>query len=123
VLTGSIGLLVAIVPLLWLDLFSHDPEVLRLGATYLRIVAPAYAALGFSFVVAFATQGADRVFWPFIGSLTRIVVAAGLGWIAVGYFGAGMTALASMVAASLVVYAAICVIAMNSRKVWGLDKT
>ena len=74
-------------------------------------------------VVAFATQGAGHVFWPFIGSLTRIVVAAGLGWIAVGYFGAGMTALASMVAASLVVYAAICVIAMSSRKVWGLDKT
>src|SRR5580692_9012185 len=122
VLTGSIGLVVAIVPSLWLDLFSHDPEVLRLGATYLRIVAPAYAALGFSFVVAFATQGAGHVFWPFIGSVTRIVFAAGLGWIAVGYFGAGMTALASMVAASLVAYAAICLIAMNSRKVWAVDK-
>jgi len=123
VLAGSIGLIVAIVPSLWLHLFSHDPEVLRLGATYLRIVAPAYAALGFSFVVAFATQGAGHVFWPFVGSVTRILFAAGLGWIAVGYFGAGMTALASMVAASLVAYAAICVIAMNSRKVWALGKT
>jgi putative MATE family efflux protein len=122
-LTGSIGLAVAIVPSLWLHLFSHDPEVLRLGATYLRIVAPAYAALGFSFVVSFATQGAGHVFWPFIGSVTRILLAAGLGWIAVGYFGAGMTALASMVAASLVAYAAICVIAMNSHKVWALDKS
>jgi hypothetical protein len=27
-----------------------------------------------------------------------------------------------MVAASLVAYAAICLIAMNSRKVWALDK-
>ena len=109
--------------MLWLHLFSHDPEVLRLGTIYLRIVAPAYAALGFSFVVGFATQGAGHVFWPFVGAVARIVLAAGLGWIAVGYFGAGMTALASMIAASLVAHAAICAIAMKSRKVWALDTT
>jgi putative MATE family efflux protein len=123
VLTGSIGLIVAIFPLLWLHLFSHDPDVLRQGTTYLRIVAPAYAALGFGFVVAFASQGAGHVLWPFVASVTRILVAAGLGWIAVGYFGAGMAALASMVAASLVAYAAICAIAMLSHRVWSPDKT
>jgi putative MATE family efflux protein len=122
VLTGSIGLVVAIFPLLWLHLFSHDPDVLRQGATYLRVVAPAYAALGFGFVVAFASQGAGHVLWPFVASVTRILVAAGLGWIAVGYFGAGMAALASMVAASLVAYAAICAIAMLSHRVWSPDR-
>jgi putative MATE family efflux protein len=122
VLTGSIGLVVAIFPLLWLHLFSHDPEVLRQGATYLRIVTPAYTALGFGFVVAFASQGAGHVLWPFVASVTRILVAAGLGWIAVGYFGAGMAALASMVAASLVAYAAICAIAMLSHRVWSPDR-
>ena len=121
-LTGSIGLVVALLPLLWLHLFSHDPEVLRQGMIYLRIVAPAYGALGFGFVVAFAVQGTGHVLWPFVGSLTRILVAAGLGWIAVGYFGAGLAALASMVAASLVAYAAICAIAMLSNKVWSRDK-
>jgi putative MATE family efflux protein len=122
-LTGSIGLIVAIFPLLWLHLFSHDPDVLRQGTTYLRIVAPAYAALGFGFVVAFASQGAGHVLWPFVASVTRILVAAGLGWIAVGYFGAGMAALAAMVAASLVAYAAICAIAMLSHRVWSPDRT
>ena len=117
-ITGSIGLVVAAFPLIWLHLFSHDPEVLREGVTYLRIVAPAYAALGFGFVVAFAAQGVGHVFWPFVASVTRILCAAGLGWIAVGYFHAGMAALASMVAASLVAYAAICAIAMLSRSVW-----
>ena len=62
--------------------------------TYLRIVAPAYSALGFGFVVAFAAQGAGHVLWPFVASVARILVAAGLGWIAVGYFGAGMATLA-----------------------------
>ena len=122
-ITGSIGLVVAIIPLLWLHLFSHDPQVLGLGSTYLRIVAPAYAALGFGFVVAFAAQGAGHVLWPFIASVTRILFAAGLGWIAVGYCGAGMAALASMVAASLVAYAAICAVAMLSHRVWSADRT
>ena len=120
-LTGSIGLVVAVFPLLWLHLFTHDGEVLRLGMTYMRIVTPAYAALGFGFVVAFAVQGAGHVLWPFVASVGRILVAAGLGWIAVGYFGAGMATLASMVAASLVAYAAICSIAMLSHKVWSKE--
>src|ERR1700761_3391556 len=40
VLTGSIGLVVGLFPMLWLHLFSHDPEVLADGSIYLRIVAP-----------------------------------------------------------------------------------
>jgi hypothetical protein len=62
------------------------------------------------------------VLWPFIASVGRILVAAGLGWIAVGHFGAGMATLASMVSASLVAYAAICSIAMLSSRVWTKNK-
>ena len=110
--TGTIGLVVALFPALWLKLFSHDPDVLREGATYLHIVAPAYAALGLGFVIAFAAQGAGHVFWPFVAASTRLLVAAGGGWIAVSYFGGGMALLAAMVAASLIAYAAICAVAM-----------
>jgi Na+-driven multidrug efflux pump len=117
-LTGGIGAIVALHPPLWLNLFSHDTEVLREGTVYLRVVAPAYAALGFGFVIAFAAQGAGHVFWPFVASLARIAVAAGCGWLAVGHFGAGLAALSGMVAASLVAYAAICSIVMLSGSVW-----
>lgn len=117
-ITGTIGLTVALCPSLWLNLFSHDADVLREGSIYLRIVAPAYAALGFGFVIGFAAQGAGHVLWPFVASLTRILIAAGCGWLAVGYFGAGMTALAGTVAVSLLAYAAICTIVMFSRSVW-----
>jgi Na+-driven multidrug efflux pump len=117
-LTGAIGLTVAIDPPLWLTLFSHDVEVLRDGTTYLRIVAPAYTALGFGFVIAFAAQGTGHVLWPFVASATRIVIAAGCGWIAVGRLNAGIAGLASMVAVSLVVYAAICLVVMVSPSVW-----
>jgi putative MATE family efflux protein len=78
-LTGTIGLVVALFPTLWLHLFSHDPDVLRQGATYLRIVAPAYGALGFGFVIAFAAQGAGHVLWPFVASVVRILLSAVIG--------------------------------------------
>ncbi len=121
-LTGTIGVIVALFPTLWLNLFSHDAGVLRDGTIYLRIVAPAYSALGFGFVVAFAAQGAGHVLWPFVAATARIAIAAGLGWVAVGYFGAGMTALAIMVAMSLLSYAALCAMAMFAGSVWQSDK-
>jgi Na+-driven multidrug efflux pump len=121
-MTGTIGLVVALFPALWLHLFTRDPDVLRDGAIYLRIVTPAYAALGFGFVIAFAAQGAGHVFWPFAAAIARILIAAGLGWIAVGYFGAGMATLAAMVAASLVAYAGFCAMAMIAGSVWQPDK-
>jgi len=115
---GSVGLVVGLFPLLWLHLFSHDAEVLRNGAIYLRLVAPAYGALGFGFVIAFAAMGAGHVLWTFIASFTRILIAAGGGWLAVTGFGAGMAGLATMVTASLVAYAAVCTVVMLSDSVW-----
>ena len=121
-MTGTIGLVLAVFPLLWLHLFSHDAEVVQGGATYMHIVAPAYCALGFGFVVSFAAQGAGHVLWPFVSSVARILIAAGGGWIAVGSFGAGMAGLATMVTISLIAYAAICLVVMASHTVWHADR-
>ena len=118
IMTGTIGLLVAIFPTAWLHLFSHDADVVSEGMTYLRIVAPAYAALGFGFVSSFAVQGTGRAMGPLASSFARILIAAGGGWIAVASFGAGMAGLATMVTASLVAYAAICVLIMLSPWTW-----
>jgi putative MATE family efflux protein len=120
-LVGTIGCVVALYPPLWLNLFSHEPDVLREGATYLRIVAPAYIALGFGFVLAFAAQGAGHVLWPFVGSVARILIAAGGGLVVVGHFGGGMASLATMVTISLVAYAAVCSVVLLSRSIWRLS--
>jgi putative MATE family efflux protein len=121
-LTGTIGLVVAVFPTGWLHLFSHDAEVVREGTTYLRIVAPAYGALGFGFVVAFAAQGTGHALWPLAAGVARILIAAGGGWIAVGAFSAGMTGLAAMVTASMLASAAICTIVMLSPRIWRAGK-
>ncbi|NPU69044.1 MATE family efflux transporter [Bradyrhizobium sp. 83012] len=118
VLVGAIGLVVALHPPLWLTLFSQDPDVLRDGAIYLRTVAPAYAALGFGFVLSFAGQGAGHVLWPFVGSVLRILIAAGGGAIAVVTLGGGMASLAATVAVSLVAYALVCSLVLPSDRIW-----
>jgi len=117
-ITEGIGLVVAIFPALWLHLFSHDPSVLAPATTYLRIVAPVYGFLGLGFVLSFASQGTGHILWPFIGVTARLLVAAGIGWIAVTYFGAGVFALSIIIAASLAIYAALCAVAMTSKEVW-----
>lgn len=121
-ITGTIGVLVAIFPTVWLHLFSKDADVVQEGMTYLRIVAPAYSALGFGFAISFAAQGAGRAMWPLAAALARITIAAGGGWLAVTSFGAGMAGLAAMVTASLAAYAVICAIIMLSPAVWRAEK-
>src|SRR6202012_1737418 len=74
IMTGTIGLAVALFPTAWLHLFSHDAEVVREGTIYLRIVAPAYSALGFGFVASFAAQGTGRALWPLAASSVRILL-------------------------------------------------
>ncbi|WP_369721536.1 MATE family efflux transporter [Bradyrhizobium sp. LLZ17] len=122
IMTGTIGLLVAIFPTAWLNLFTHDAEVVNEGMTYLRIVAPAYAALGFGFVTSFAAQGTGRAMGPLVGAFARVLIAAGGGWIVVAGFGAGMTGLATMVTLSFVAYAGICVMMMLSPSTWRADQ-
>jgi putative MATE family efflux protein len=117
-LTGTIGLAVALYPPAWLRLFSHDAHVVRDGTIYLHIVAPAYCALGFGFVVSFAAQGTGRALWPLAAGAVRVLIAAGGGWLAVTAFGAGMAGLAAMVTASLIGYVAICSVVMLSDSVW-----
>src|SRR5437016_14257518 len=75
--TEAIGLTAALFPSQWLGLFSTEPEVLRIGATYLRIVGPAYGFFGLGLALYFASQGAGRLLLPLLSGLGRLVVAAG----------------------------------------------
>ena len=58
---ATIGLIVALFPALWMGLFSHDPEIVRLGTSYLRIVGPIYGLYGLGMALYFATQGFGSV--------------------------------------------------------------
>jgi len=87
VLTEAIGLAAAAFPAAWLSLFDTNPEMLDAGARYLRTVGPFYGMIGLALSLYFASQGAGRLLWPLIGNLTRLVIAALVGWLALRWSG------------------------------------
>jgi Na+-driven multidrug efflux pump len=81
-MTEMIGIVAAVWPNLWLELFGHDPAMLATGSAYLRAVGPFYGFFGLGLALYFASQGAGRLKWPLIAGFTRMFVAIVLGWFA-----------------------------------------
>lgn len=77
-LVGSLllvlGGLLVVWPGAWLRFFTEDPEILEIGAHYLRAVAPSYPFLGASMIFAFGLQAQGRAVFPFLITLARTVV-------------------------------------------------
>lgn len=118
VITGTVGLLVAIFPRLWLGLFTHDTAIIETGSIYLHVVAPFYAANGIVFALGFAAQGSGHMWKIFWAGTVRLLIAAGGGWLAVSFFNLSQTGLFSIVAAAMVVSAIICLITALSGGIW-----
>jgi Na+-driven multidrug efflux pump len=76
---GTIGLIVAMQPNLWLGLFSNDPEVERIGTQYLRIVGPAYLCFGLGLGLFFVSQGFGRGVAAMTANALRLIASAGAG--------------------------------------------
>lgn len=106
-ITGSIGIVTAIEPALWMNLFSRDPAVQELGTQYLHIVGAFYGLFGLGLSLYFASQGAGRMLWPIVGSVARFVLVAAGGWLAVHVLHWPIGGFFALVAAGFVVYAAI----------------
>ncbi len=77
-----IGVCAAAAPRAWLALFDTAPEMIDAGSRYLRAVGPVYGLFGLGMALYFASQGAGRLLWPFLANLTRLVIAAVGGFIA-----------------------------------------
>ena len=79
VLTGLIGLIVAVRPDLWLDLFTADPAAYPYGVSYLVIAGVAYGVFGGGQSLYFASQGTGDVRWPVVVTLIRFVIVVAGG--------------------------------------------
>jgi putative MATE family efflux protein len=86
-ITGAIGLTIALKPGLWLANFTTDPEAYQIGALYLAIAAPVYALFGGGQSLYFASQGTGSMALPVSVSVFRFlmivvvsVVALPFGW-------------------------------------------
>jgi hypothetical protein len=77
---------------------------------------------GAGFILYFASQGAGRVAWPFFAGTARLLVSAGLGWLAVTHYAAGINTLFSVIAAGSLIYGVITIafVALSPR--WGVRR-
>jgi putative MATE family efflux protein len=111
-LCGTLGLIVALQPGIWLGLFSDDAEVARLGAMYLRIVGPVYVCFGLGLGLFYVCQGYGRGFAAMIANAVRLLVSAGAGLAAVYWLDLGVTGLFAAIASGFCIYAAVIAFAV-----------
>lgn len=114
-LTELIGLAAAIFPTVWMHLFTHDPAAVVVGSNYLRTVGPFYGFFGLGLSLYFASQGAGRLFWPFIAGFVRLAIAVGGGALLLR-LGGSMPLMFGVLAASLSAYGLIIYMAVRSKK-------
>jgi putative MATE family efflux protein len=79
---GLIATLIAIVPDIWVNLFTGDPSVRAAGRQYLSTAAPMYAFIGLAMSMYFSSQGAAKVLGPVLAQTARLVfIAVGGAWL------------------------------------------
>jgi len=104
VVTGAIGLLLALAPGLWIDLFTADPDTRAAGAAYLRIVGPVFLFQGLGLSLYFASQGAGTVTWPIVATVLRFVIVVGGAAVATLLLDLSLTAVYVCIATGMLVY-------------------
>lgn len=117
-IVGAIGMFVALLPDLWLRIFLsvEDSAPLAAGRAYLRIVAPFYGFFAIGLAMYFASQGAGRMLWPFLGGVIRLVVAVG-GAALLGHMtDLGVASVFIAIAAGMFIYGIFIVIALSLTK-------
>jgi Na+-driven multidrug efflux pump len=108
-LCAVIGLIVALVPRLWMGLFSANDEIVRVGSDYLRVVGPIYGFYGLGMALFFATQGFGSAVLGVTANAIRLLASAGGALIAIYWLGLGAAGFYAAVAIGFVTYAAVTV--------------
>jgi putative MATE family efflux protein len=77
---GLIGTFIAVFPDLWVNIFTHDPEVRAASHQYLSTAAPMYAFIGLASSMYFSSQGAAKVVGPVLAQTARLLFIGIGGW-------------------------------------------
>lgn len=109
--TTLIGFIVAAFPHIWLNIFSEEQQIVKIGTSYLQHIAPFYGFIAAGMALYFAAIGMKRVFWPVLAGTVRMIVAAFIGWIAVTYFTVSIEILFNILVAGILIYCAITIAA------------
>ena len=111
-ITESIGLCAAIFPEVWLNLFTHEPNAVAAGVSYLRHVGPTFGFYGLGVATYFALLGARKLFWPVAAGFIRTGIAIGGGAVAVLLF-SSLQGMLVVLAIALVLYGTVPLLAIR----------
>ncbi|HEX2112881.1 MAG TPA: MATE family efflux transporter [Alphaproteobacteria bacterium] len=111
-LSGAIGITTALLPALWVSLFTDQPAVVETGAQYLRIVGPFYGFLGLGFALYFASQGMARVIGPVLAGTVRLLVIVAGGFAVAAQASLGVEGLFAVISLAMLVFGAGAAIAV-----------
>ena len=100
---GTIGLIVAAKPSLWISMFTTDPGVTAAATSYFTWAGPAFAFFGLGACLYFSSQGAARVGGPVMAGTARLLLVGGGGWW-LASIGAPAWTLFALVGAAMAVY-------------------
>ncbi len=113
---ASIGVFVALLPGLWMGLFTDDDAIIRIGSNYLQIVGPIYGLYGLGMALYFATQGVGSVLWTVTANAVRLIASGGCALIAIAWLDLGALGLFVAIAGGFCAYAALTAVAMGRVK-------
>ena len=103
IVVGLIGLMVAVHPVLWVSMFTSDPDVTAAAYSYFAWAGPAFAFFGLGTCLYFASQGAAKVGGPVLAGTGRLLLVALGGWWLVS-IDAPAWALFALVGAAMVLF-------------------
>jgi putative MATE family efflux protein len=77
---GAVATVIAMVPDLWVNIFTSDAAVRAASRQYLSTAAPCYAFIGLAMSMYFSSQGAAKVLGPVLAQSGRLGFIAAGGW-------------------------------------------
>ena len=111
--SGIIGLILILTSSYWIHFFATDQATYLVTKQYIEIVGLCFAFQGLGLSLYFASQGANAMKWPIIAIISRFVLAALGGWIAVNWFSAGIAGVFYAAASAMTLYGLILVLSLK----------
>jgi putative MATE family efflux protein len=75
-LTSVLGLIVAIMPWIWIDLFLVSGTAVLFASSYLIVVGPFYGFFAGGMTLYFASQGTGSMIFPVLTNVIRLVIVS-----------------------------------------------
>ena len=111
--SGMIGLILILSSSYWINFFATDQATYIVTKQYIEIVGLCFTFQGLGLSLYFASQGANAMKWPIIATVSRFIVAALGGWIAVNWFSSGIAGVFYAAASAMTLYGLMLVLSLK----------